>query len=641
MTPNLAFFIRVLVSVAALLPWQHGFAQGDAAYRILPPDFNEDKENQMMRASMRRHVHAALDARLEEFEAALKSQKTIEAYQRRRREFLARVFGPLPERSPLNAIVTKQIARDGYSVEHVLFESLPRFHVTANLYRPHGEGPFPAVLLPCGHSANGKAYASYQKASILLAQHGFVVLCFDPIGQGERRQLIGEHPHLIQRPRSEHNPIGVAPILLGRSLGAMMVWDGMRGIDYLCSRPDVDPNRIGCTGISGGGNLTSYLMAFDERIVAAAPGCFMTTHRRKNEHPGPGDAEQNLFAQIRDGFDHPDFILARAPKPTLILAATHDYVPIAGTWEAFRQAKRLYTVLGYPERIDLLETNDKHGFTRRMREGAVRFMARWLQERRPEVFEPHDVSILSDAELQVTPHGQVRWLPDARSVFDLYSESQTALAANRPPLTPEIVREVTGIRPLEALPEPQVEVLEDDELPHQMIVRPEPGIVLPALYWPGGDRRAILIAPGDGMNSAVSQAQQLHDAGHPVLIVEVRDTGETKTRNWRFYGADSFIGLMLGRSWLSMRADDLLICGQWLAEASDRAGIVLHADGEAVPAALHAGFLEPDLITTVQARDGLESWRELMTSRDAYDHIHQAVYGVLQFYDLPDLVSER
>lgn len=612
-------------------------AQALPDYRVLPTDFNADKKNQMMRAYQRKQVHAALDARLKEFEAALKSPEAIAAYQRRRRKCLAGVFGPLPNRGSLNAQVTKRVPRNGYSIEHVLFESLPGFHVTANLYRPPGEGPFPGVLLPCGHSANGKAYSSYQKASILLAQHGFVVLCFDPLGQGERRQLIGEKPHEINRPRGEHNPIGVAPILLGRSLAAMMVWDGMRGIDYLCSRPEVDAKRIGCTGISGGGNLTSYLMAFDERIVAAAPGCFMTTHRRKNELPGPGDAEQNLYAQIREGFDHPDFILSRAPKPTLILAATHDYVPIAGTWEAFRQAKRVYTVLGHPERVELLETNDKHGFTKRMREGTVRFMARWLQDRHVEVFEEDDVPILSDQQLQVTTQGQVRWLPDARSVFDLHDESERNLAAKRPPLTVDVVRQTTGIRPLSKLPKPMVETLEGDGLPRELIIHPEPGIVLPALHWPGGDRQPILIAPGNGMNSAVEQANGWHEKGHPVLIVEVRDTGETKTRNWRFPGADSFIGHMLGRSWLTMRTEDLLISARLLAESSEQQQAAIHATGETASAALHAGYLEPDLIADVQTTDGLTSWRELMTTVNAYDHIHQAVYGALRSYDLPDL----
>ena len=193
-------------------------AQTVPDYRVLADDFNEDKVNQMIRVYQRKQVHASLDARLNELETALKSPEAIAAYQQKRRKYLTSVFGLLPNRGPLNAQTTKRVQRDGYSIEHVLFENLPGFHVTANLYRPPAEGPFPGVLLPCGHSANGKAYSSYQKACILLAQHGFVVLCFDPLGQGERRQLIGDKPHEISRPRSEHNPIGVAPNLLGRSL---------------------------------------------------------------------------------------------------------------------------------------------------------------------------------------------------------------------------------------------------------------------------------------------------------------------------------------------------------------------------------------------------------------------------------------
>lgn len=611
--------------------------QEHEGFRVLPSDFNSDKQSQMMRAYQRKLVHEALDRRLAELELALESTSALADYQRKRRDYLSSVFGPLPDRGPLNAAVAKRIPCDGYTIEHVLIESLPGFHVTANLYRPIGEGPFPGVLLPCGHSANGKAYSSYQKASILLAQNGFVVLCYDPLGQGERRQLVGDRPHEIGKLRSEHNTIGVAPILLGRSLGAMMVWDGMRGIDYLCSRDDVDAEKIGCTGISGGGNLTSYLMAFDERIVAAAPGCFMTTHRRKNERPGPGDAEQNLHAQIREGFDHPDFILTRAPKPTLILAATQDYVPIEGAWESFRQAKRVYTTLGFPERIELLETNDKHGFTKRMREGAVRFMARWLQGRQIEVFEDDDVPVLSDAELQVTPNGQARWLPGAKSVFDVYRDTEQSYAAHRPALTKQIVRKVTGIRPLSDLPRPRGTSRDDSELPHKVVLRPEPGIVLPALHWPGGERQPILIAPGDGMNSVIEQARRLHEQGHPVLIVEVRDTGETKTQNWRFYGADSFIGQMLGRSWLAMRAEDLLVSARWLVESSGEKSALLLARGETVPAAMHASFLEPELVLGLQATEGLSSWRQLLSSRDASGHIHQAVYGALRYYDLPDL----
>ncbi len=635
MKPSL--LVRLLIIFVLALGAGRASAQGEL--RVLPPDFNSDKTQQMMRSYLRRQVAEALDRRLRELEAALDDPQLLPSYQQKRRKFLHWTLGEMPPRTPLNARVTGTIEEEGFTIEKVLFESQPGFHVTGNLYRPRGEGPFPAILHPCGHSENGKAAGAYQMANRLLAQNGFIVLCFDPIGQGERKQLLDTAGKPARRASGEHQQLGVAPILLGRSLASDMVWDGVRAIDYLESRPDVDPQRIGCTGNSGGGNMTSYLMAYDPRIAAAAPGCFMTTHRRKNESPGPGDAEQNLFAQIRDGFDHPDFILARAPKPTLILAATHDFVPIAGTWEAFRQAKRVYSRLGHPERVDLIETNARHGFSRRLREGAVRFFARWLQDHRLEVVEEEEVPVRPDRDLLVTPEGQVRKLKGERSILDLYAETERRLAADRPKLTRQVVRQATGVRRLSELPEPKVEMLAEAAVPKRLVLRPEPGIVLPALYWPKGDAEPVLIAHDKGMNAAAAQAAKLHGQGHPVLIVDVRDSGETKTRNWRFPGADYYIAYMLGRSYLAMRAEDLLICARWLAQQEETPSVRLLAFGEIGPAALHAAALEPQQIGSVHTEGGLTSWRSLMRSDEANVHLHNAVPGVLRYYDLPDLAK--
>ena len=627
-----------------------GTVRAQSEYRVLPIDFNADKSQQMMRAYLRQQVHAALDTRLEELGDAVASREQMAAYQKKRRESLRWTLGEMPDRSPLRAEVTGTIEEEGFTIEMVLFASQPGFHVTANVYRPNGDGPFPAVLHPVGHTENGKAFGDYQRANRLLARNGFVVLCFDPIGQGERKQLFDADGKPTHRASSEHQQLGVAPILLGRGLGSYMVWDGVRAIDYLCSRSDVDPKRIGCTGNSGGGNLTSFLMAYDERIAAAAPGCFMTTHRRKNESPGPGDAEQNLFAQIRDRFDHPDFILTRAPKPTLILAASNDFVPIEGTWEAFRQAKRVYTVLGYPERVELIEANAIHGLTRPLREGAVRFFARWLQGRQIEIFEEEGLPVRTDKELQVTRDGQVRRMPGERSMFDLFNDYERQLASRRPKLTREVVRSVTGIRTMEELQKTKVKVtvIKEDKSATRnpaargtsariLVFQPEPGIVIPALYWPAGDAEPVLIAPADGMNSAVEEAEQLNAKGHPVLIVEVRDTGETTTKNWRFFGADYYIAYMLGRCWLGMRTEDLLVCASWLKEQHGADSVSLIALGEIGPAGLHAAALEPRLVSTVRVEDSLTSWRELMTSIDAPKHIHNAVQNGLRYYDLPDL----
>ena len=649
---------QILFLLLVALPGRPGYAQDEGAYRVLPEEFNLERSTQMMRSYQRAQVHSALDRRLQELEAALESPESIAAYQKKRRDFLRWTLGTMPGRTPLNARVTSRIDEGEFIIENVQFESQPGFSVTANLYRPNGEGPYPGVLLPCGHSANGKAYVAYQKACRLLVRNGFVVLCFDPIGQGERRQLIGREPNSNVPRRGEHNDLGVAPILLGSNLASYMVWDGVRAIDYLCSRSDVDAERIGCAGNSGGGNLTSYLMAYDDRIAAAAPGCFMTTHRRKNESPGPGDAEQNLFAQIRDGFDHADFAIVRAPKPTLILAATKDYVPIEGTWEAFRQAKRVYTRLGDPDHIDLIETNEKHGFSRRLREGTVRYFAHWLQGREIDALEDEEVNVLSDAKLQVTPQGQVVWMDGSRSILDLFEQRTEELATSKPPLSRQLVREVTDVRSLDELSAPNVDTQSGsatespspvsssstdrptnptDALPQRLVFHPEPGIVLPALWWPGGEKTPVLLAPDMGLNTAVPQAQTRHAEGHPVLIVDVRDVGETKTRNWRFFGADFQIGQMLGRNWLAMRTEDLLVCARWMAETEQSREVSLTAFGEVGPSAIHAAFLEPDLIADLVVEGGLRSWRQLMAETESSQHIHQAVRGALRFYDLPDL----
>ena len=637
--PRLASRLVARLVARLVLPCVLGCASLAAAqqdFRVLPADFNATKSDQMMRSYLRKLADQAFDRRLAELDSALDNDE-LEAYQQRRREFLRWTLGEMPERTELNAQVTGVIREAELVIEKVMFESQPGFHVTANVYRPKGEGPFPAVLHPVGHSQNGKAYTEYQKANRLLAKHGFIVLCYDPIGQGERKQFLDEKGNGVHGASGEHQQLGVAPILLGRGLASYMVWDGVRALDYLCSRSDVDPKRLGCMGISGGGNMTSYLMAYDDRIAAAAPGCFVTTHRQKNERPGPGDAEQNLFAQIRDGFDHPDFLLARAPKPTLILAATKDFVPIEGTWDAYRQAKRVYTALGYPERVALAETNKKHGFSKALREAAARFMCRWLQDRHVEVFEDGNVTTLKDQALQVTPRGQLLQLPGERSLPDLFSAYEAKLAKERPPLTSRRVREVTGIRPLVELPRPKVEVVEKSQGLTKLIFRTESGILLPALYWSVGDKQPLLMAPSGGKDEALKEAMRRHGQGHPVLLIEVRDTGETRTSNWRFFGAEYCISLMLGRCWSAMWAEDILVAGRWLESQHDSGSIQIWSSGDVGVAARHAAALEASLISSLTTHQSLESWRNLMTSQAAHARVHTAVQGALKYYDLPDL----
>lgn len=641
----------------------------DIEIKSLEKFFESDKENQMMRAYLRRRVAVALDERRERVEA-LETPEQIAAYQERLRRFFRDTIDlDSFARGPLKAEVTGKLDRDGYVVEKVIFESLPGFSVTGNLYLPEGEGPFPGILHPCGHSPNGKAYEAYQRANILLARNGFAVLCFDPIGQGERLQLIDPKTgKKLPGGSGEHMVLGVAPVLLGRSLASYMIWDGMRGIDYLQSRAEIDPGRIGCMGNSGGGNLTSFLMALDDRIQAAAPGCFMTTTRLKNESPGPGDPEQNLFAQTREGLDHPDFAILRAPKPTLILSATHDYVPIEGTWDAFRQAKRIYTKLGYPERIDLVEAAEKHGFSQRLREGAVRFFSRWLKGGSVEVFEPEEVVTETDEDLFATPQGQVLAMEGERSLFEINRERMDewkrerigrGLATKSHPEIRTALRERLRIAPTdkaaEVLPVVGGVALFDSGSSAQGVWSTEPGIHVPFMRFapladgtPGSASRLPfnLVCADVGFDSeslglVLDEADKDREAGERNLVfVNLRDSGLSKTKNWRFYGADAWIAYLLGDSYLAMRTEDLIAVARVLnAESEEGRPIHLHAHEEFVPVALHAAALEPGLFESVTLHGGIQSWEEIIDSRNPVPQWHNVVHGALRHYDLPDLID--
>ena len=277
---------------------------------------------------LQQEAYAALDKRQVAL-GKLETPDDIRAYQKRLREFFIKQLGGFPERTPLNAKTTGIIQVDGYRIEKVIYESVPGHHITANLYLPEGKGPFPAVVVASGHSRTGKVADYNQRYAIIMAQHGMAALAFDPIGQGERSQNLDEQGQpTFKGTTTEHFLMGVGSTLVGRNTARYRIWDAMRSIDYLVSRPEIDAKKIGMTGCSGGGTLTSYTMALDDRVACAAPSCYLTTFRRLIETIGPQDAEQNIFGQIAYGLDHPDYVILRAPRPTLIVTTTDDFFDI-------------------------------------------------------------------------------------------------------------------------------------------------------------------------------------------------------------------------------------------------------------------------------------------------------------------------
>ena len=287
------------------------------------PDYSHDLERYLVRlaAEARERRKQIVDA-ISTAEAVSERQKTVT-------EQIWKMLGGPFERTPLNPRVTGTLERQGYRIEKLTFESRPRLYVTANLYLPDAEGRHPAILGPLGHSTNGKAWASYQKLFSNLARKGYVVLAYDPFGQGERIEYPGPRTgqSALGGGTSEHEYAGRRLILLGANFGLFRVWDGIRGIDFLLTRAEVDPERIGCCGQSGGGTLTQFLAALDSRIRVAVVSEGNTENVAHAEVEPPGsadDAEQNVVPALAHGIDRADLLYAFAPKPLMMTLTLHD-----------------------------------------------------------------------------------------------------------------------------------------------------------------------------------------------------------------------------------------------------------------------------------------------------------------------------
>jgi len=188
-----------------------------------------------------------------------------------------------------------------YRIENILFESLPEHHVAANIYVPEGKGPFPAVLIFCGHEMTSKATESYRKTAILFAENGFVALVVDPISQGEMVQFTDDYGQRILRgSTTEHTLQNAGGNLVGTGVASYELYDNVRSLDYLISRQEVDAERIGCPGNSGGGTQTAYFVGFDKRIKVAAPCSFIARRERNLELRGAVDGCQHLPYEGRE-----------------------------------------------------------------------------------------------------------------------------------------------------------------------------------------------------------------------------------------------------------------------------------------------------------------------------------------------------
>jgi hypothetical protein len=319
------------------------------------------------------------------------------------------------------------------------------------------------------------------------------------------------------------------------------------------------------------------------------------------------------------------------------------------------------------ERVDLFEADAGHGITDEMNLALVRWFRRWLVGIDDRHVAAADKPAECDDPMHCTPKGQVLLLNGARSTYDLNVAVEQRLAQQRRRFwsgTPsqdalKRVREVTGIRPLDQLPDAKYRIVgvirREACVIKKLIIEPEDGIWLPGLFFIPEEASGapILFVHGAGKHVDAApggRIEQLVSQGRRVLAIDLRGLGETQRQGDRkdyvsFFGPsyrDAALAYMLGSSFLAMRAEDILVCARVLQRLTDGdapTAIELVAIGEAGPPALHAAVLEQDLFASLELRKSLVSWSNVVQTGVTQDQWMNLVHGALVAYDLPDLVG--
>lgn len=609
----------------------------------------------------------AAESRGHERRAALKTREDAQAYVKDARRRIQECFGPMPEKTPLNAKVTRVRQRDGWRVENIILESRPGYLVTGNLYLPEAPGrKVPGVIGVCGHSLNGKAETAYQSFAQGLARQGMACLLVDPPGQGERFQYLNEKlGSRLGGGTSEHNQMGNPQSLVGEFLGTWFAWDAIRALDYLVTRPEIDADHLGVTGNSGGGTQTTWLCGLEPRFTMAAPSCFVTTFRRDAENELPQDCEQCPPHVLALDLDHGDFLAAMAPKPVILMAQEKDFFDARGSAETYAWLKRLYTLLGSPDNIQLHVGPDPHGYTLANREAMYRFFGR-AAGAAAHAAEPAMQMEAEDA-LRCTPEGQVARL-GSRTLMSFTREKAESLAKSRPPLKgaalAAAVREVLHLPPTPP-DAPDYRILRSvggrkypakgyctyavETRPgiHALVTRLSEEALTSRL--PRGLKRAVLYVSHRSADAELRDEPLVTEllaaeTGAAFFACDVRGIGESQpdtcgaNQFLRPYGSHYFYaayGHMLDQPLLGGRVWDVLRVIQVLKQAGHEE---IHLAGRgwgALPAAL-AAVLSGDA-SQVTLKNALVSFHELAVHEDCQWPYAVMPFGVLAKFDLPDV----
>ena len=609
--------------------------------------------------------------------AKLKTRSDWQKRQQLIKDKLKEIIGTFPKKEALNPEITGVIQKEGYRIEKIIYEPVPGFYEAGCLYIPDKiNGRAPAILNVIGHDQISFREQYYQVIITNLVKKGMIVFAIDPPGQGEHVQYYDTKLNFSSIGYSviEHCYFGNQCLLSGVSPAKHFIWEAMRAIDYLLTRKEVDSENIGVTGFSGGGTVTSYLMALDDRVKVAVPCSWSTASRRQIQTKGVQDAETIFIHGLARGITFEDLLEVRAPKPTLMTFVSRDqYLALQGARDAFKEAKKVYTAFGKEDNLELVEDDSKHAMTPKIRLAMYSFFQKHFNVPGNSAEEKTDLA--SSAELMVTSTGQLSTSKGGKMIFDLNkSESEKLikdLEQSRNNIVEHLGRVKIKAKKISGYITPStykggpfingryqrggytveldaIQGESDDYAIPILLFKPDDHLKHPAIIYLHSKGKVTDAGPG-------GEIEKLVKKGYIVAAADVLDVGEIKNTATRGL-TDGYTSVLIGRSMVGIQAGDIVRVANYLKKQSgvDPLKIGAVAYNEMCLALIHAAAFDSS-ISNILLIGSLISYKAIAMNRlykigltkppgaDAeYPYEVDFSWGIasaLTAYDLPDLIG--
>ncbi|ODS72563.1 MAG: hypothetical protein ABS46_20820 [Cytophagaceae bacterium SCN 52-12] len=616
----------------------------------------------MYQAKTPHTYHLLMEQAMEQLEARnsrvarIKAPGDWQSYRDDLRGKLQKSLGAFPGKTPLNAKITSTVESDGITVENILYESLPGYYVSASFFRKKelAGRKLPVIVFCSGHSANGYRSEAYQIIMLNYAKKGFAVLAFDPVGQGERVQYRKADGKPAMGTTHDHSYSGSGAFLLGYSPAKYFIWDGIRAIDYLETRRDVDTGRIGIAGRSGGGTQSSYIAAIDDRVTAAAPECYITTYEMLLKSSGPQDAEQVFLSGIANGIDIPDLLHMRAPKPTLVVTTTNDIFSIQGVQDMKEELSRLYRMNGKEEDFQVVEDNAGHASTKLNREACYRFFSKYLNN--PCNTSDEDVKPFPDEQLYASKGGDVFGIPGSRRLGEVIAASEGE-SRHKTEIGGEALAGILNYKSSGTQKSSSIfsgTILARNYSVDKYLVKAPAGYYLPVLVFrngpaAAGEGKVALYLDDKGKASDTTMILGLLKKYSQVVCADLSGIGELKEYyNWQGDASIDktplnlwYLALLTNQTLAQYRVGEIDALCRFIGAKLPAAGVSGLASGTTTTDLLHWASVNRGKLDQLMLINPILSFRSLVGAKS-----YKPVYllgtpgSMLSSYDLPDLYAQ-